>query len=102
VSGYPYRTDALAALHDEDRWQDVPTVSVATADLIPTQSHVVIDRLTHLLDGGEPETGDPYPHVIAHKGRLYVHDGHHRYVLALASKQAEMKVRLVNENGETV
>ena len=96
---YPYRTDALAALHDEDRWADVPPVAVRTADLRATQSHVVIDRLLHLLDGGEPETGDPYPHVVLHGGVQYVHDGHHRYVLALAGRQTELKVRRVTEDG---
>lgn len=97
----PYRTDAIALLHP-DGWADIQPRWVTVTDLIPTQSSVDIERVRHLTDGGEPETGDPHPHVISHDGRLYVHDGHHRHLIALARQEPTLQCRVVNENGETV
>lgn len=92
--GYPYSTKALEELHP-DGWANIAPQSVWVSELIPTQDCVVIDRLQHLLDGGEPETGDPYAHVVAHDGRLFVHDGHHRYILALVKGRSTMLSRVV-------
>lgn len=98
MTDYPYATDAIARLHP-DGWQNIPLRSILVADLTPTQPDVSIARLRHLLDGGDPETGDRAPHVIAHSGRLWVHDGHHRYVLALARGQRWLSCRVVDETG---
>lgn len=91
---YPYPTGRLQALHP-DGWADVKPRPVLITDLTPTQPAVTIDRLLHLQEGGEPETGDPYPHVVDHEGRLYVHDGHHRYVIALIRGEASFPARVV-------
>lgn len=94
---YPYDTAPLEALHP-DGWPQVEPTLVKVADLTPTQPDVSIDRLVHHHHGGEPETGDPYPHVVMHRGRLYVHDGHHRYVLALLRGDATVFARVVAVN----
>ena len=98
MTAYPYRTDALELLHPHG-WANIPARPVNVATLQPTQDCVVIERLAHLLDGGEPETGDPHPHVVAHDGALYVHDGHHRYVLALVAREPTIDARVVDEGG---
>lgn len=91
---YPYSTDLLEGLHP-DGWAAVEPSAVPLDELKPTQSHVVIDRLQALLAGNEPETGDPYAHVVLHDRRLYVHDGHHRYVIALARGRRTLLARVV-------
>lgn len=96
---YPYRTDALERLHP-DGWQNIKPRSVRVADLTPTQPTVTLDRLRHLLGGGAPETDDPFPHVVAHEGHLYVHDGHHRYAIALCSRTT-LRCRVVDELGDS-
>ena len=95
---YPYRTDSIAELHP-DGWAEIPSTLVAVVDLAPTQHGVSISRLLHHIAGGEPETGDPYPHVVSHGGNLYVHDGHHRYVIAVIRQTKLLRVRLVDEAG---
>ena len=94
MSEYPYETDLLESLHP-DGWKDVRPTLVLTEYLLPTQTHVVIKRLRELVDGAEPETGDLYPHVVNFKGDLYVHDGHHRYVLAVAKGSKFLMARVV-------
>lgn len=96
MSTYPYPTDLLEALHDTDGWADIKPTWVRVDDLRPTQSHVVIERVRELLCGAEPETGDRYPHVVDFDGSLWVHDGHHRYVIELAkSKTRQILARVV-------
>jgi len=73
---------------------ECPVVAVRTADLVPTQEHVVIARLLALDAGGPCEGPDPYPHIVAWCGRLYVHNGHHRWLRALLRGRRWLLVRV--------
>jgi hypothetical protein len=60
-----------------------PPITVDPATLHPTQRFAVIDRLVALNAGHPAEGPDPYPHVVDYDGTLYIHNGHHRWLLAL-------------------
>lgn len=96
----PYRCDAIARLHP-DGWSGIPPQEVNADRLVATQADVSIVRLLALAlaSGGEPETGDPYPHVVAHGGIGYVHDGHHRWTLHRLRSVGPMLARVVTEAG---
>lgn len=98
TSEYPYRTDAIAALHP-DGWASISPQAVAVEKLVPTQADVSLARLQHHAHGGAPETGDPHPHVILYGGRAYLHDGHHRYAVALLRGGASLACRVVDDCG---
>ena len=98
MCAYPYSEDALHRLHP-DGWADIPTRELLAHDLTPTQPALAVDRILHHLAGGEPETGDHALHVVSHGGRLYVHDGHHRWAIACA-RGASLPARVVNELGQ--
>jgi hypothetical protein len=70
----------LTAGMTSEKWLDVPVQAVQTRFLIATQDGIYLKPLM------KPETavgGDSHPHVIGHKGRLYLEDGHHRAVRAM-------------------
>lgn len=90
----PYSQRELDRMTPQD-WQRIPPVRVPTADLIPTQECLVIDRLAHLLASGEPEGGDPYGHAVLFDGRLYSHDGHHRWGICWLTGAPTTQVRIV-------
>ena len=60
------------------RWMDeVNPRPVPIADLVLVQDTL---DLQALVTGAASESGDPYPHVIAFGGQLWLEDGHHRVV----------------------
>lgn len=61
----------------------VVPVLVDPASLHPTQPVLVIEHLLRLAAGGRPEGPDDCAHVVEYRGRRYVHNGHHRWMLAL-------------------
>ena len=61
-------------------WRRIPSEQVRLADLIPTQEQVSV---ADLLDPDTPFSGDEVIHVVRWRNRLYIEDGHHRYVRAM-------------------
>jgi hypothetical protein len=87
----PYSEEGL--LPYEEVMKTIPGVVVNPKNLIPTQDFVVINRILMILDGKPIEGPDPYPHVVDYMGSLYIHNGHHRWLIALVSGK-ELKVRI--------
>lgn len=78
------------------KWLRLPARPVPLGDLIATQDGVYLAPLL-----GEPSShcGDPVPHVIAHDGRLYLEDGHHRAVRAALNGQRQLHARVLVLDG---
>lgn len=76
---YPFPVSLLPASGEE--WADVQVTQVPIHDIVYCQYVVRIDRLLALELGGVPEGAD-WPHVVLWRGGYYLHDGHHRYVVA--------------------
>lgn len=60
-------------------WLTIPARPVLIAELVATQPGLYLHPL---IEPATPVGGDPYPHVIDWRGRLYLEDGHHRTVKA--------------------
>ena len=89
----PYDPDRL--LSYEQVMDTIPPVFVRTADLLPTQPVLMVDRLLAMFAGARTEGPDPHPHVVQMPdGRLYIHNGHHRWALALLGYQTLIAVRV--------
>ncbi len=94
----PYSEDALEKLHPFG-WLDIPVSWVLPESLTPTQSDVAVSRLLHHKYGGSAEAGDYCIHVVAYEGRLYIHDGHHRWTIAMLLNSITIPARIVDEFG---
>jgi hypothetical protein len=75
------------------KWRDVPVVDVVIAELIATQPGVLFSSLSDAAPG--PVGGDPFPHVIAWRGGLYLEDGHHRVVRAALRGETTVRARML-------
>lgn len=76
ASGRPYPPTGL----DTARWMaEVEPHMVPLDGLVTTQPHVAIASILYRAHRDR----DPYPHVIAHGGRLLLEDGHGRIVRAI-------------------
>jgi hypothetical protein len=67
---------------------------VPIGSLRPTQPMLNLDRLLGIHRGGPAEGPDPYPHVVACAGGLWVHNGHHRWMLAMLRGDETIDVRV--------
>jgi hypothetical protein len=76
------------------QWATIPTTSVPTHQLIPSQQAVTLFDLARLLNG-EPSTSGDIGRAIHWHGDLYLFDGHHRWVIALLAGQPTFPVRIV-------
>lgn len=94
---YPYDTAGIEELHP-DGWRKIPVREVKIKELIPTQSDVDILRLLALYRGARAEADD-YPHVVVHKGWKFLHDGHHRAVIAVLAGKEILPCRVVDAKG---
>jgi hypothetical protein len=74
------------------RWLSVPVQRVRIADLIATQPAV---NFQPLIEAPAPIGGDPFAHVIAWRGRLYLEDGHTRTLRAALGGHAEIDARVL-------
>lgn len=75
----PYPITGLTA----HRWMTtVPVEKVDFKDLWLTQAYVRIDMLFLAEDLNHSVSGDPFPHVVAWDGKLYLEDGHNRITRA--------------------
>lgn len=88
----PYDIDTLPPY--EDIMATVPVRRVLTALLRPTQELVRIDRLIALSYGKPREGPDPYPHVVDVGKELWIHNGHHAWLLALLAREKYIDVRV--------
>lgn len=88
----PYDVDSIRPY--ERIMTEVPTTLVDVSALFPTQDKVRIDRLIALARGYQAEGPDLYPHVVAHNGRLWIHNGHHRWLCALLRGDTTLEVRI--------
>lgn len=77
------------------RWKaEVVPELVRIADLTATQPGVLFHALA--TDWSEPPVGgDPLPHVIAHRGALYLEDGHHRVTRAALRGRTHVPARVL-------
>lgn len=84
----PYRDDEIPT-----DWSHLPIRTLRIADLFPTQYYLVIDRVMEVRDGSLPQGGD-IPHIVAANGGFYIHDGHHRIILAAIQGVTHHVVRI--------
>ena len=88
----PYDLDAMPTY--EHIHATVPPTLVPPAALGPTQPMLDLARLLAIHHGQPPEGPDPYPHVAAYNSGLWVHNGHHRWVVALLGGDPTIAVRI--------
>lgn len=95
----PSGEDARAFLDRAEHgdWRGITPTLVYWPDVIETQwpGHDEA-RLAELLAGRAVEGDDPYPHLIAWRGGLYMWDGHHRRQLALRRGQLTGAARVLD------
>lgn len=89
---YPYQY--LDSWGDCD-WLRVPVVWVPTAGLVPTQEGLSIAALANLVNGGMSESDDYAGRAVVWNGVSYLHDGHHRWIIAVLRGELLFPVRLV-------
>lgn len=77
-------------------WAGVGLEWVDFADLTTTQDGV---SLAGLL-GHDQHSRDPYPHVVAWGGRLYLEDGHCRVGRAILRRHTRMSMRVYRMDEE--
>lgn len=95
---YPH--DHLRDLTDED-WRAMPAVGVRIDQLIPTQEAVSLADLAKIVNGGEPNGGDGWTgRAVRWNGRLYLHDGHTRWVIAWLTGHRRFWVRIAEGRTE--
>jgi hypothetical protein len=87
-NGDPWGTTGMTS----ERWLSVPVQRVRIADLIATQPGILLQSL---IEPGEPFGGDPFAHVVAWRGRLYLEDGHTRAARAALGGCAEIDARVL-------
>ena len=88
----PYSEDALIPY--EEVMMVCTPIAVNPREVIPTQEFAVIERLVDMHEGKEAEGPDIYPHLVKFEDRLYVHDGHHRWLIDLIRGYDEMLARI--------
>lgn len=75
-------------------WLLIPVITVTVYDLTPTQDILFIDRIIALAEGGKRLSDDPYGHVIAFNGQLYILNGHHYWAMHWLYGITDIKVRV--------
>lgn len=76
-------------------WLAVPVRWVPTPILVPSQQGLSLDVLAHLVNGGTSESGDFAGRAVLHAGVLNLHDGHHRWAVAMVRGEPLFPVRTV-------
>jgi hypothetical protein len=76
-------------------YANVAAVEIDPRGLLPSQPDLDLSRVLHFANGGPPEGPDECLHVVEFGGRYYVHDGHHRWVVAY-SRGKKVSARLVS------
>jgi hypothetical protein len=91
----PYPQAALDSWTDE-QWRLIPAVGVPVHDLVPTQEGVGLAEVARLANGGDPQGGDGLTgRAVRWRGRLYLHDGHTRWLIAVLRGWPVFWVRIV-------
>ena len=72
-------------------WLKISPSRVLIDPIIPTQKHVVIDAL---VERRSSYCGDEFPHCVLWDGRLYLNDGHHRWVRDKLERRVTTEVRV--------
>lgn len=75
------------------KWMQLPVDNVRLDELVLCQDQVSIDGIRNSLQG-ESYSGDPVPHVVVYRGKKYLSDGHHRYVISLVKGEEQMEARI--------
>lgn len=68
-------------------WQNIPPIEIPIDFLIPSQQELHEGELPE----GHSFSGDPYPHVVYHKGAFFISDGHNR--IARMKKEGKISVQ---------
>ena len=92
---YPH--EAANVLRNE-YWNKLPVSEVPITELIPTQSDVAIEHIVRILNGIKE---DEHVKAVRHKDKLYLHDGHHRWLIALLRGDKNIKVHVWSKEQET-
>lgn len=66
--------------------------SVPARDLIATQPYIDLKRIDSVVDSGG---GTGKPSVVQYKGKLYIHDGHHRVVADMMAGKEKIDVNVL-------
>lgn len=89
--GRPWgEADLLVAL-----WKLAPWQTVRLDELVLTQDKLNAETLFAAVRGKTPGGGDPLPHLVRWKGRLFVSDGHHRIALAIIRGAETIDARIL-------
>lgn len=83
----------LTAGMTTDKWQEIPPATVRLDELEFSQPQLVREALV------DPElgsySGDEYPHVVEHDGKLYVEDGNHRMTRHIVRGRKTARARVL-------
>src|SRR5690349_3916460 len=95
----PYPEHELLPLTDA-QWRERPAVDVPITDLIPTQDGLSLHHLARLHNGDVSESGDHAGRAVVHEGKLYLHDGTHRWAIAYLRGDTTLTTRVVDVHGQ--
>lgn len=95
----PYSEDHLDLT--DDQWRTIPATTVPIGDLTPSQSDLSLTHLARIANGGPSLTGDTAGRAVVYEGRLWLHDGHHRWAVACLRGAQEFLVRVVDLYGNS-
>jgi hypothetical protein len=73
-------------------WLLIPVRDVLIGDLVATQDGIYLEPLIRERDSSW--CGDPWPHVVAWRGHLYLEDGHHRVIRAALAGRIRVEARV--------
>lgn len=88
AEGAPWGTTGLTTAE----WRKIPPQVVVVSSLTATQRGVYFEHLA--ADHQLREGGDEFPHVVAHAGRLYLEDGHHKVMRKLLAGRVYVWARV--------
>lgn len=95
----PYPEDRFTYWTDLE-WRVYAAVGVPIRDLIPTQEGVGLAEVARLLNGGDPQGDDGWTgRAVRWQGRVFLHDGHTRWLISVIRGDPVFWVRLVELEG---
>lgn len=76
-----------------DKWREIEPKTIRLENIEFSQPQLVRDALVN----PDPlsHSGDEYPHLVEHEGKLYVEDGNHRLVRHIVRGRKTAKARVL-------
>lgn len=64
-----------------EKWRLVPIELVECHIIRMIKDEVSVEKLLNAAKGGQPKSGDPFPHLVSIKQSLWAEDGFHRILV---------------------